>query len=86
LLPALANDKRPCFLLLIPKLFAAENLVKEFNGYRSKMNEMIPGKNNLVFKRPWNPDTNTCTPGVLDVKIKELPGPGVRQLADTSVR
>ena len=35
------------------------SLVKEFNGYRARMNEVILGKNNLVMKRLWNLDTNT---------------------------
>ena len=35
------------------------NLVKEFNDYRTKMNEVILGKDNLVIKRLWNLDTNT---------------------------
>ncbi|HWR32884.1 MAG TPA: carboxymuconolactone decarboxylase family protein [Chitinophagaceae bacterium] len=50
------------------------NLVKEFNDYRSKMNEIILSKNNLVIKRLWNLDTNTYTAGALDVKTKELLG------------
>ena len=35
------------------------NLVKEFNEYRTKMNEVILSKENLVIKRLWNLDTNT---------------------------
>lgn len=50
------------------------NLVKEFNDYRSRMNKVILGKDNLVIKRLWNLDTNTYAPGVLDVKTKELLG------------
>lgn len=49
-------------------------LVKEFNDYRTKMNEVILGKDNLVIKRLWNLDTNTYAEGVLDVKTKELLG------------
>ena len=49
-------------------------LVKEFNDYREKMNEVILSKNNLVMKRLWNLDTNTYEPGALDVKTKELLG------------
>src|SRR3954471_9448034 len=49
-------------------------LVKEFNDYRTKMNEVILGKENLVIKRLWNLDTNTYTAGALDVKTKELLG------------
>jgi AhpD family alkylhydroperoxidase len=49
-------------------------LVKEFNDYRKKMNEVILSKNNLVMKRLWNLDTNTYEAGALDVKTKELLG------------
>ncbi|MDZ4795112.1 MAG: carboxymuconolactone decarboxylase family protein [Bacteroidota bacterium] len=49
-------------------------LVKEFNDYRTRMNEVILGKDNLVIKRLWNLDTNTYTEGALDVKTKELLG------------
>ncbi len=50
------------------------NLVKEFNDYRTKMNEVILSKDNLVIKRLWNLDTNTYAEGALDVKTKELLG------------
>lgn len=50
------------------------NLVKEFNEFRTKMNEVILSKDNLVIKRLWNLDTNTYTEGTLDVKTKELLG------------
>lgn len=50
------------------------NLVQEFNDYRSKMNEVILSKENLVIKRLWNLDTNTYAEGALDVKTKELLG------------
>lgn len=50
------------------------NLVKEFNDYRTKMNEVILSKENLVIKRLWNLDTNTYAEGTLDVKTKELLG------------
>lgn len=49
-------------------------LVKEFNDYRSKMNEVILNKDNLVLKRLWNLDTNTYAAGALDIKTKELLG------------
>jgi AhpD family alkylhydroperoxidase len=48
--------------------------VKEFNDYRTKMNEVILSKDNLVLKRLWNLDTNTYNAGALDVKTKELLG------------
>src|SRR6476620_1373876 len=50
------------------------NLVKEFNDYRTKMNEVILSKENLVIKRLWNLDTNTYAEGALDVKTKEMLG------------
>ena len=48
--------------------------VKEFNEYRSKMNEVILGKENLVIKRLFNLDTQTYAEGALDVKTKEMLG------------
>lgn len=50
------------------------NLVKEFNDYRSRMNEKLLADNNLVIKRIFNLDTNAYSAGVLDVKTKELLG------------
>jgi AhpD family alkylhydroperoxidase len=50
------------------------SLVTEFNDYRTKMNEVILSKDNLVIKRLWNLDTNTYAEGALDVKTKELLG------------
>ena len=50
------------------------NLVKEFNDYRTRMNEVILSKDYLVIKRLWNLDTNTYAAGALDVKTKELLG------------
>jgi AhpD family alkylhydroperoxidase len=49
-------------------------LVTEFNEYRTKMNDVIMSKDNLVIKRLWNLDTNTYTEGTLDVKTKEMLG------------
>jgi AhpD family alkylhydroperoxidase len=49
-------------------------LIKEFNDYREKMNEVILSKNNLVMKRFWNLDTNTYEDGALDRKTKEMLG------------
>lgn len=48
--------------------------VKEFNDYRSKMNEVILGKDNLVIKRLFNLDTQTYSEGALTVKTKEMLG------------
>ena len=50
------------------------NLVKDFNDYRSRMNELILSKDNLVIKRLWNLDTNTYAEGALDTKTKEMLG------------
>ncbi|MBF6652560.1 carboxymuconolactone decarboxylase family protein [Flavobacterium columnare] len=50
------------------------DLVKDFNDYRSKMNEKILGDDNKVIKRIFNLDTNTYTEGALDIKTKELMG------------
>ncbi|MBS1636017.1 MAG: carboxymuconolactone decarboxylase family protein [Bacteroidetes bacterium] len=48
--------------------------IQEFNDYRTKMNEVILGKENLVLKRLFNLDTNTYAEGALPVKTKELLG------------
>lgn len=48
--------------------------IKEFNDYRSKMNDKILGDNNKVIKRIFNLDTNAFKEGALDVKTKELLG------------
>jgi len=50
------------------------NIVEEFNEYRSKMNEKLLADNNLVIKRIFNLDTNAYAAGALDVKTKELLG------------
>ena len=49
-------------------------LVKEFNDYREKMNEVILGKQNKVLGRLFNLDTNTYMEGAIDVKTKEMLG------------
>ena len=46
------------------------NLVKEFNDYRTKMNNVIFNKDSLVIKRLWNLDTNTYAEGTLMLKRK----------------
>jgi len=48
--------------------------VNEFNEYRSKMNDVILGKDNLVIKRLFNLDTQTYSEGALNVKTKEMLG------------
>ncbi|WP_242086087.1 carboxymuconolactone decarboxylase family protein [Aestuariivivens sediminis] len=50
------------------------NSVKDFNAYRSKMNDKILADNNKIIKRIFNLDTNAYTQGALDVKTKELLG------------
>ena len=50
------------------------NIVEEFNVYRSKMNDEILKDNNKIIKRIFNLDTNAYAEGALDVKTKELLG------------
>ena len=50
------------------------SLVKQFNEYRSKMNEKILASDNLILKRIFNLDTNAYQKGALDIKSKELIG------------
>ena len=50
------------------------DIVKEFNDYRSKMNDKLLADNNKVIKRISNIDTNAYMEGALDVKTKELLG------------
>ena len=50
------------------------DIVKEFNDYRSKMNDNILADNNKVIKRIFNLDTNAFQAGALDEKTKELLG------------
>ncbi len=50
------------------------NLVQEFNDYRTKMNEVILSKDNLVIKRLWNLDTNAYAEGALSTQTKEMLG------------
>lgn len=50
------------------------DIIKEFNDYRTKMNDNILADNNKVIKRIFNLDTNAYAEGALDVKTKELLG------------
>lgn len=50
------------------------NQVDEFNDYRSRMNDLLMSKDNLVLKRLFNLDTNTYAAGALNVKTKEMLG------------
>jgi AhpD family alkylhydroperoxidase len=49
-------------------------LIQDFNDYRTRMNELILSKENLVMKRLWNLDTNTYAEGALETKTKEMLG------------
>lgn len=51
-----------------------ENLIKDFNDYRQRMNDVILSKDNLVIKRLWNLDTNVYADGALTKKTKEMLG------------
>lgn len=48
--------------------------VKEFNEYRSKMNEKILASGNKVMKRIYSLDTLTYQEGALSTKVKEMMG------------
>jgi AhpD family alkylhydroperoxidase len=48
--------------------------VKDFQEYRSEMNERILGANNKVIKRIFNLDTNAYMEGELPVETKEMIG------------
>ena len=50
------------------------DIVKEFNDYRSRMNEKILEDNNKIIKRIFNLDTNAYQSGALDENTKELLG------------
>ncbi len=50
------------------------DIVKDFNEYRSRMNERILEDSNKIVKRIFNLDTNAFMEGALDVKTKELLG------------
>lgn len=70
----MVSDERLSSLHLGTKSLYMSTMVKEFNDYRTRMNEVILSKDNLVIKRLWNLDTNTYAEGALDVKTKELLG------------
>ncbi|MCU0359984.1 MAG: carboxymuconolactone decarboxylase family protein [Bacteroidia bacterium] len=48
--------------------------VNAFNEYRSRTNELILSKENLVMKRLYNLDTQTYAAGALNIKTKEMLG------------
>ena len=47
---------------------------EEFNSYRSRMNDLLMSKDNLVLKRLFNLDTQTYAEGALSIKTKEMLG------------
>lgn len=49
-------------------------LVKDFNDYRSTMNEKIMEADNKVIKRIFNLDTNAYADGAISTKNKEMIG------------
>ena len=50
------------------------NKEKDFNDYRSRMNESLLDTNNKLIKRIFNLDTNAFTDGHLKMEVKELIG------------
>ncbi len=50
------------------------NIVEEFNAYRSRMNEKIMASDNKIIKRIFNLDTNAYQEGSLSEVTKEMLG------------
>jgi AhpD family alkylhydroperoxidase len=50
------------------------NAIEEFNDYRTKMNEVILDKKNLVLNRFWSLDNHTYAEGALSAQTKEMLG------------
>lgn len=50
------------------------DLVNDFNDYRSRMNDKMMASDNLVLKRLFNLDTNTYEDGALSAQTKEMLG------------
>ena len=50
------------------------DLISDFNSYRSRMNDVILAKDNLVLKRFWSLDNQAYADGALPSKTKELMG------------
>jgi len=48
--------------------------IKEFNDYRSRMNDRIIAQDNKVIKRFWSLDNQTYQAEARDVKTKEMLG------------
>ena len=49
-------------------------LIKDFNDYRSRMNDVILAKDNLVLKRFWSLDNQAYADCALDARTKDLLG------------
>jgi AhpD family alkylhydroperoxidase len=62
------------YLRIIKHKIKMAQLQEEFNAYRSKMNEVILSKENLVLKRFWSLDNQAYSEGALSVKTKEFLG------------
>ena len=56
------------------EIYLKMGVVKEFNEYRTKMNDRILAEDNKVLKRFWSLDNQTYQEGALSVKTKELLG------------
>jgi AhpD family alkylhydroperoxidase len=54
--------------------YCMSEMIKEFNDYRSRMNEVILEKDNLVLKRFWSLDNQAYAEGALSVPTKEMLG------------
>ena len=52
----------------------SNNIIDDFNSYRSTMNDKILADNNKIVKRIFNLDTNAFSEGALNKKTKELLG------------
>lgn len=50
------------------------SLIQEFNDYRSRMNDVILAKENIVLKRFFSLDNQAYKDGALSEKTKELLG------------
>jgi AhpD family alkylhydroperoxidase len=63
-----------CIITLENILIMSSQPVKEFNAYRSKMNDRIMEMNNINIKRFFALDTTSYAEGALSVKTKEMLG------------
>ena len=60
--------------IYLPNDINVMNTEKEFNDFRSRMNERLMSSDNKLIKRLFNLDTNAYTEGRLSKDIKELIG------------